>query len=157
MHCDLKPNNTMGNYVKNDIINYKLEQNNAKINFKLSNLGIDWLFIDFGFSSLSFNNNYIKSKEYSNEKQIFNNGRDFTLFFFILLKYNKFPYHIENILRQCLSNVIIDNKKYVFVPEKMNYNIEHIYDLVYVDNFKNIDCTPFNILKRIGKLVEYNF
>ena len=39
----------------------------------------------------------------------------------------------------------------------MNYNIERIYDLIYVANFKNIDCTPFNILKRIEKLVEYNF
>ena len=85
---------------------------------------------------------------------IFNNERDLTLFFFILLSHNKFPYQIENFLKNCLLNVYIDNKKYIFLPDQMKQDIHIIYDLVFSKKFKNKDCSPFNILKKIQILVK---
>ena len=63
-HSDLKPNNTMGFYVDNKIIRYNIICEKETIDFKLSNFGIDWVFIDFGFSSLTINDKYIKSNAF---------------------------------------------------------------------------------------------
>ena len=147
----------MGFYVDNKIIRYNIICEKETIDFKLSNFGIDWVFIDFGFSSLTINDKYIKSNEYTDTKLIFNKSRDITLLFYSLLKYNKLPYKIVNFLKENLMNVIINKKQYEFLPEKMNYPIENIYELTYADDFENKACEPIMILKNIEKFCKLEF
>ena len=156
-HSDLKPNNTMGNYVKNKIINYKINNGSQNIDFNIPNFGINWCFIDFGFSSLIKDDKYIKSNEYTDNKIIFNKARDTTLFFYSLLKFHKLPIKIENLLKDSLLNVYINKIKYEFLPEKINYKLEDIYDLTYIDEFENHDCEPFVILKKIETFYKKEF
>ena len=149
-HNDLKPNNTMGKIVECKNINYNssyIMNSEYEFDFDFCNYGINWIIIDFGFSNIQTETEYIHSKEFIENDIEFNDERDLTLLFYIIINYFKLPYIIKNLIENCLSNVKI--KETVFYPGKLNIPLDEIYMYLHSNEFKNDKCKPGKILHDI--------
>ena len=163
LHSDFKPNNVMAKNVSSKIYNYNSsdlfisnKNNPYKFNFNLYNLELDWIFIDFGFSSLESNSIKYRCTEFTYDEIIFNTSRDITLMFYMLYSlYPNIPIKVGNFLKKSLSDVTINNIKFNILSYKNSKKSSYteLYYSLLDKNFSNPLCNPYLILKNINDLV----
>lgn len=159
-HRDLKPDNTMLQELPNvSIINY----HSTNYNFNLTNMGIQWLYIDFGFSCLTTPDGIkYKSNEYFNEYELcFRPDRDLSQLFFYCLSFVRYiPPKIKSFLIYSLSNVNYRNTTTSYLPDKYVENKQQewfgIYDAFNCPTFSNINGMPDKVLENLSKLIKIN-
>ena len=154
-HGDLKMNNIMGKPVMYQTLLYEGDN----YSFHLYNCGIKWYLIDFGFSSLSFNNKEYASYEFFNKDCInYKIEKDISLLFFYLLYfYKKIPPLIKHLLENSIKTINFNNKVISLVPKKNYYDpdqIKYIYEKLNSKNLSNENCYPENILRNINFLLN---
>ena len=157
-HRDLKIDNTMLKELSTpSIINYK----STNYDFNLTNLGIEWFYIDFGFSCLTTPNGIeYKSSEYFNQHELcFRPDRDLSqLFFYCLSFVSNIPPTIKSFFIETLININYRNTQINCLPSETieNKNDEWfaIYDIFNDSTFSNINGTPEMVLQNLSKLVK---
>lgn len=156
-HRDLKIDNTMLKELStSSIINYK----STNYDFNLTNLGIEWYYIDFGFSCLTtLDNIEYKSSEYFNEDELcFRPDRDLSQLFFYCLSFVSYiPPTIKSFFIETLTNINYRNTQINCLPSETTKNKKDewfaIYDIFNDRTFSNINGTPGMVLKNLSKLI----
>jgi len=153
-HSDFKYTNIMGKKCKKKNVLYDITlDTGAIVSISYDNNGVDWKFIDFGFSIIEHDNLQYESYEFYQEKIIFKSDRDLNLFCYSILLFIKdIPNDIKNFLIYSLkydnnfSNLEgqillpIDEKKEVFLTA---------YNIFNRDEYNNINCYPINFFNNI--------
>ena len=164
-HGDLSTKNIMGKFVNECYIKYEIEEEIIYI----SNCGIEWYFIDFGFSMIEYQNVKYFGKEYFKRDELnFKNEKDLTLMCYSLIYYTKnIPKEIYNFLINCLSNLDIKNnyeiiknkpiKKLSSIElEKINDEYTELFSKLNDIEFKNMCCIPSSFLNNLLILFKTN-
>lgn len=156
-HRDLKPDNTMLKELSTvSIINYK----STNYEFNLTNMGIEWFYIDFGFSCITTPDGIeYKSSEYFNEQELcFRPDRDLSQLFFYCLSFIRYiPLTIKTFFVKSLSNISYRNRTISYLPDKNVKDKQQewfdIYDAFNDDTFYNMNGIPEKVMENLSKLI----
>lgn len=166
-HCDLSTKNIMGKFVNECYIKYEIDEENIYI----SNCGIEWYFIDFGFSMIEYQNvKYFGEEYFKGDELNFKSEKDLTLMCYNLIYYAKnIPKEINQFIINCIPDINIKNNYDYEIIEKRtikklsSIELEKIND-EYVDlfsklndiDYQNMSCIPSNFLNNLLILFKTN-
>ena len=153
-HSDFKYTNIMGGKCKKENLLYEITLEtgeNISINFNTN--GIDWKFIDFGFSIIDHDNQQYQSYEFYQNKIIFKSDRDLNLFCYSVLLFIKdMPDEIKKFLIYSLKNnnnfCNIENQILLPIDEKKEIFLT-AYHIFNENEYNNINCYPINFFNNI--------